>query len=195
MSVKRLENHSSIPEASPTLSHFLCAHLTEERRDCSLQVTLLLLLLLLTPTNFTSSFTIAVNPLFGFPLDIQTSSLSILLPSTQCFLLRDHLSLAFLASKHLTCAVPLKNSFLILSISATPEEKFNNLFFCKSQISFFCPASFLQLVFSTKIVASEEDFKRKTNWWIKCRYFCKCIQETHFLVAKLGLFHCGEKDV
>lgn len=35
VSVKRLENHSSIREASRTLSHFLCAHLTAERR-CSL---------------------------------------------------------------------------------------------------------------------------------------------------------------
>ncbi|KAF7644146.1 hypothetical protein LDENG_00020260, partial [Lucifuga dentata] len=81
-----------------------------------------------------SSFTTSINLLFGLPLGLLpgSSNLSILLPICSLSLLctcPNHLSLASLtlSPKHLTCAVPLMYSFLILSILVTPKENLSIL--------------------------------------------------------------------
>ncbi|KAF7653156.1 hypothetical protein LDENG_00086470, partial [Lucifuga dentata] len=101
----------------------ICLHLTLSSASSSL-----------TPTNFMSSFTTSINLLFGLPLGLLpgSSNLSILLPICSLSLLctcPNHLSLASLtlSPKHLTCAVPLMYSFLILSILVTPKENLSIL--------------------------------------------------------------------
>ncbi|KAF7650345.1 hypothetical protein LDENG_00127500, partial [Lucifuga dentata] len=101
----------------------ICLHLTLSSASSSL-----------TPTNFMSSFTTSINLLFGLPLGLLpgSSNLSILLPICSLSLLctcPNHLSLASLtlSPKHLTCAVPLMYSFLILSIFVTPKENLSIL--------------------------------------------------------------------
>ncbi|KAF7648307.1 hypothetical protein LDENG_00159280, partial [Lucifuga dentata] len=103
--------------------HLICLHLTLSSASSSL-----------TPTNFMSSFTTSINLLFGLPLGLLpgSSNLSILLPICSLSLLctcPNHLSLASLtlSPKHLTCAVPLMYSFLILSILVTPKENLSIL--------------------------------------------------------------------
>ncbi|KAF7705031.1 hypothetical protein HF521_020317, partial [Silurus meridionalis] len=98
---------------------------------------------LLTPTTCISSLTTSINLLFGLPLFLPPgdSILSILLPiyirSLPCTCPNhlSHASLTF-SPKRPTCAVPLINLFLILSIVVTPKK---NLSIFSSATSSFSP--------------------------------------------------------
>ena len=83
----------------------------------------------LTPTKFTSSFTSAINLLFGPALDLLPGSsnpiifLQIYPLSLLCTCLNHHgLAALTFSPKCLTCAVCLMYSFLILSILVSPQH-------------------------------------------------------------------------
>ncbi|KAF7703122.1 hypothetical protein HF521_022129, partial [Silurus meridionalis] len=84
------------------------------------------------PTTSMSSLTTSINLLLGLPLFLLPggSILSILLliyPMSLLCTCPNHLNLTSLtlSPKRPTCALPLINSFLILSIVVTPNENFN----------------------------------------------------------------------